>query len=165
MFGNAPKGDTLSELNVMSVLTVELPSGGMVSGVAEARSTIHGLKSAPVPVTAPQPVLPGPALQPHQLFSRSRSRLFGLSIAVVVERMRLKCAVALAAFAKRRPVPLAKRLFRLIVAVPPFTLMPAELSWIEAELSWMSAEAFAPTTEIAVVVLRIDVFPEISIAT
>src|SRR3977135_1277695 len=67
MFGNAPTGFALAELKVMSVLTVELPNAGMVFGVALARSTIQGLKSAPV--TASQPALPGPALQPHQLFS------------------------------------------------------------------------------------------------
>src|ERR1043165_3548071 len=69
MFGNVPAGVALSELKVISVLTVELPSGAIVLGIAEARSTIHGLKSTPAPVTTPQPTLFGPALQPHQLFS------------------------------------------------------------------------------------------------
>src|SRR3954469_784151 len=68
MSGNVPVGVALSELNVMSVLIVELPSARIVFGLAEARRSIQGLKSA-VPVTALQPALPGPALQPHQLFS------------------------------------------------------------------------------------------------
>src|SRR5450432_4716714 len=101
----------------MSASSVDMSNALMVLGVAEVRSTIHGLKSAPAPVTAPQPALPGPALQPHQLFSRSGVRLFGLSIAVVVEMMRLKCAVALAPLLNRRPVPLAYMLLPVIVAV------------------------------------------------
>src|SRR6266568_2996993 len=108
MLGSVPAGTTASEFFVMSASRVDMPNGGMVSGIAEVRSTIHGSKSAPVPVTAPQPVLPGPALQPHQLFSRSSvTRLFGLSIAVVGEIMRLKCAVPVALFVNRRLVPLA----------------------------------------------------------
>src|SRR6266481_2951215 len=93
MLGSVPEGTAVSEFCVMSASSVDMPNALMVLGVAEVRSTIHGLKSASAPVTAPQPALPGPALQPHQLFSRSRIRLFGLSIAVVVEMMRLKCAV------------------------------------------------------------------------
>src|SRR5664279_3418063 len=165
MLGSVPAGATASELCVMSAVRVDVPNALIVLGEAEVRSTIQGLKSAPVPVTAPQPVLPGPALQPHQLFSRSRVRLFGLSIAVVVETMRLKCAVALAPLLNARPVPLAKRLLPVMVAEPAFTLLPTELSWIDCELSWMSAEAFAPVTEIPVVVLLIDVIAKISIAT
>src|SRR5947207_7534549 len=107
MLGSVSAGVTASEFFVMSASSVDMPNALIVLGVAEVRSTIHGLKSAPVPVTAPQPALPGPALQPHQLFSRSRVRLFGLSIAVVVEMMRLKCAAALAPLLNRRPVALA----------------------------------------------------------
>src|SRR6185295_16514564 len=74
----------------------EIPPGGTEPGDALTANTIHGSKSAPVPVTAPQPVLPGPALQPHQLFSRSDVTLFAFEIAVVVAMMRLKCAVTFA---------------------------------------------------------------------
>jgi hypothetical protein len=73
-FGNGrvvtPTGTTVSELCVMSAVTVEVPPALIDAGDALTPRTIHGLKSAPVPLTAPQPVLPGPALQPHQLFSR-----------------------------------------------------------------------------------------------
>src|SRR4051794_11164974 len=93
MFGNVPTGFVLSELNVMSVLTVELPNAGIVFGVALARSTIQGLKSA-VPVTALQPALPGPALQPHQLFSAVTipSTLFKPATLLFTIRLRLRLA-------------------------------------------------------------------------
>src|SRR5437763_2725880 len=91
--GGAGAGTTLSELCVMSAATFDVPPGAIELGVAEAASTNQGLKSTPVPVTAPQPALPGPALQPHQLFSMSEVLFCGLSIAVVVATMRLKCAV------------------------------------------------------------------------
>src|SRR3954465_6563236 len=68
MFGKVPAGDPLSAVTGMSMLTVELSNAAIVLGVAETLSTIQGLKSA-VPVTALQPAFPGPALQPHQLFS------------------------------------------------------------------------------------------------
>jgi hypothetical protein len=64
-----PGGETAFELNLMSAVTVELPPGGIGFGEALTPRTIHGLLSTPVPETAPQPVFPGPALQPHQLFS------------------------------------------------------------------------------------------------
>src|SRR5262245_56271078 len=64
------EGTALSELWVISPVTVVLPPGAIGFGLALMPSTIHGSKSAPVPVTALQPALPGPALQPHQLFSR-----------------------------------------------------------------------------------------------
>src|SRR3954470_19272783 len=69
MSGNVPTGCPLTELNVMSVVTAELPSGAIVLGEADPRSTIQGLKFTPGPTTTPQPALFGPALQPHQLFS------------------------------------------------------------------------------------------------
>src|SRR5262249_15725268 len=85
-----PIGTTLSELCVMSAVIVEVPPAVIEFGDAVTPSLIHGLKSALLPMTTPQPVLPGPALHPHQLFSRFGVRLFGLSIAVVVEMIRLK---------------------------------------------------------------------------
>src|SRR5436190_10720005 len=73
-FGNgsvvSPAGVPAFESCVMSAVTVEVPPGEIEAGEALASSTIHGSKSAPVPVTVPQPVCFGPALQPHQLFSR-----------------------------------------------------------------------------------------------
>src|ERR1041385_3098598 len=109
MFGRTPIGDTALEFFVMSAVRVDMSNGSIGLGEAEVASTIHGLKSAAAePVTAPQPVLPGPALQPHQLVSRSRARLVGLSIAVVVDRKRLRCAVALALLLKLRLVVFAK---------------------------------------------------------
>src|SRR5438128_8699729 len=91
MLGNVPAGIALSELKVMSVLTVELPPAEIVFGVAEARSVIHGSKSA-VPVTALQPALPGPALQPHQLFSAvtTPSTLFKPATLLFTIRLRLR---------------------------------------------------------------------------
>src|SRR5262252_9721647 len=88
-----PAGTAASELCVMSAVTVELFNAGIEFGTAVTPSTIHGSKSAPEPLTTPQPALPGPALHPHQLFSRFTGRLPGLSIAVVGEMMRLKWAV------------------------------------------------------------------------
>src|SRR5262245_26739009 len=103
-----PPGTTLSELCVMSAVTVELPPGPTELGTALTPRTIQGLKSAPAPFTAPQPVLPGPALQPHQLFSRSTAWLLGLSIAVAAI-MRLKWAVTVRGvaelFCNAMPVP------------------------------------------------------------
>src|SRR5436190_18909548 len=73
-FGNGsvvtPTGVPAFESCVMSAVTVEVPLAEIEVGEALASSTIHGSKSAPVPVTVPQPVCFGPALQPHQLFSR-----------------------------------------------------------------------------------------------
>src|ERR1043165_4243433 len=63
-----------SELCVKSAVTVEVPPGVIGFGEAETPRTSQGLKSvvaAPVPVTESQPAPPGPALQPHQLFSTS----------------------------------------------------------------------------------------------
>src|SRR5262252_6485965 len=68
------EGATALELMVMSAVTVEFSSGGIGFGAALTPRTIHGLASrfaAPVPFNASQPALPGPALQPHQLFSIS----------------------------------------------------------------------------------------------
>jgi hypothetical protein len=71
-FGNGrvatPDGTLLSELCVMSAVTVEVPPDATEAGDALTLSLIHGLKSA-VPLTVSQPVLPGPALHPHQSFS------------------------------------------------------------------------------------------------
>jgi hypothetical protein len=56
----------------MSAVTVEVLPGGIEFGTAVTPNTIHGLASvvpAPVPVSVSHPGLPGPALQPHQLFS------------------------------------------------------------------------------------------------
>jgi hypothetical protein len=53
----------------MSAVTFEVPPGAIDEGTAPVFSMIQGLKSTTVLVTVPQPVLPGPALQPHQLFS------------------------------------------------------------------------------------------------
>ena len=53
----------------MSAVTVDEPPGLIVLGTAEPDKTIHGSKSTPLPTTAPQPAVLGPALQPHQLFS------------------------------------------------------------------------------------------------
>src|SRR6185503_10686703 len=89
-----------ADVSVMSAVTVDEPPGVTDVGEAVTPRIIHGSKSAPVPTTAPQPVLPGPALQPHQFFSRSTVWLFALSIAVVVEMMRLKCATAVSGVAE-----------------------------------------------------------------
>src|SRR5471032_2775800 len=89
-------GDTASELYVMSAVSVDVWGGSIVLGTAEVWRTIHGLKSPRVPLAGPQPAWPGPALQPHQLFSRSAIRLWWtVSIATTVEMKRLKCAVTL----------------------------------------------------------------------
>src|ERR1700704_1964139 len=61
-------GTALSELWVMSAVTVEVPPGVIWFGDALTPRTIHGLKSRPAPDAVSQPVPPGPALQPHQLF-------------------------------------------------------------------------------------------------
>src|SRR5215831_11667185 len=88
-----PTGWLPPELCDISAVTSEVVAGVIEFGTALTPRTIHGLDTAPGPVIAPQPVLPGPALQPHQLFSRLAVLLFGLSIAVVPEMIRLKCAV------------------------------------------------------------------------
>src|SRR3954453_10154928 len=125
MSGRTPIGATALEFFVISAVRVDMSNGSIGLGEAEVASTIHGLKSANAPpVTAPQPVLPGPALQPHQLFSRSRARLVGLSIAVVVEMIRLKCAVVLPPLKNARLVVLAYSVFPVIVAVPASTTIP-----------------------------------------
>src|SRR5689334_19553139 len=110
-----PAGTTASEFFVMSAVTVEFPPGVIGLGEALMPRTIHGLKSAPEPVTAPQPELPGPALHPHQLFSRFTVSLFGLSIAVVEAMMRLKCAV-ICAWAACKATPVAMPVIVLPVA-------------------------------------------------
>src|SRR4030095_1157514 len=63
------EGTTLFELRVISAVTVEVSPGAIEAGDALTPRTIRGLKSMPAPPTLPQPVLFGPALQPHQLFS------------------------------------------------------------------------------------------------
>ena len=70
VIGTAPEPEvsTASELVVRSAVTVDVPETRIEVGDASAPSTSQGSESA-VPVTEPQPVLPGPALQPHQLFS------------------------------------------------------------------------------------------------
>ena len=62
-----PSGVTASEFFVISAVTVDVPPSVMELGAAVTPSTIQGSKSTPVALS--QPVLPGPALQPHQLFS------------------------------------------------------------------------------------------------
>src|SRR5215831_14353517 len=89
-----PVGIALAESCVMSAVTVEVPFGLIGFGAALTFSWMRGSKSAPVPFTPPHPVLFGPALQPHQLSLRLGVALFGLSIAVVGEMMRLTWAVA-----------------------------------------------------------------------
>ena len=94
--GNVPEPDvfTASELILMSAVTVELPPCGIGLGDALTPSCSHGLKSA-VPVTVSQPALPGPALQPHQLFSAVTMPSTLLSPVNVFPTMRLKLRFAL----------------------------------------------------------------------
>src|SRR5947209_2164212 len=65
----SPSVSVIAELSLMSAVTVDVPPRVREPGEAPTPSTIHGLKSTPEPLTTPQPVLFGPALQPHQLFS------------------------------------------------------------------------------------------------
>src|SRR6185295_1267887 len=57
-----------AELNRISAVIVDVSPGPIELGEALTPSTSHGLKSTR-PVTESHPPLPGPALQPHQLFS------------------------------------------------------------------------------------------------
>src|SRR5882724_1828369 len=81
------EGTALSELCVISAVTVELPPGVVGLGEALVPSTIQGLESSTpvlpantrVPLAVaphPAPPAPGPKLQPHQLFSTSIVALF-----------------------------------------------------------------------------------------
>src|SRR6266567_4148482 len=108
----------------MSAVTVELPPGAIGFGEALVPSTIQGVKSA-TPETASQPALPGPALQPHQLFSSLTLATEALlKPAVVLPTMRLKCAVPVPLPIKRTPVPLVNRLLLVMLAVPLATSTP-----------------------------------------
>src|ERR1700682_5042094 len=91
--GSVPTGAAASELCVMSAVMFELAPWAMVLGTALTPSTIHGLESA-VPVTASQPALPGPLLQPHQLFSAVTVPSTLLSPVTLFPTMRLKLRFA-----------------------------------------------------------------------
>lgn len=68
IFGSGPpEGIAGAEFVVISAVIVELPAGRIAGDDAATVSTIQGVKF-PGAATVSQPVLPGPALQPHQLF-------------------------------------------------------------------------------------------------
>ena len=110
-----------SELSVMSPVTVELPKAGIGFGEALTLSRSHGLKSA-IPVTLSQPTIPGPSLQPHQLFSALTvpSTLFKPA---VLPTMRFTFGSALPWLWTRTPV-----------ALPRIVLLVSLTGWVPAKL-------------------------------
>ena len=74
MPGKVPTGVKPSEFWVMEAVMDDVEPVKMMEGVAVTPSTIQGFESTfadPLPLTESQPNEPGPALQPHQLFSAS----------------------------------------------------------------------------------------------
>src|SRR5882762_5055625 len=108
----------------MSAGTVEVPPGAIELGVAEPSSTIHGLKST-VPRTALQPALPGPALQPHQLFSAVTKPFTLLSPATLLLTIRLKPSVARPWLCTSTPVAL----FVIVLPVSLTGWLPAKFTF------------------------------------
>src|ERR1700682_2496308 len=126
--GSVPTGTAAAELCVMSAVMFELAPWAMVLGTALTPSTIHGLESA-VPVTASQPALPGPLLQPHQLFSAVTVPSTLLSPVTLFPTMRLKLRFASPWLCTNTPVPLP-----LIVLLVNFTgWLPVKL---EPAIHW-----------------------------
>ncbi len=140
MFGNVPAGVMLSEFIVMSVATRLMPPGTIMFGVAEALRTIHGLKSA-TPMTESQPAVPGPALQPHQLFSAVAVPSTRFKPAVVFPTMRLKLRLARPWLWTRTPV-----------ALPTMVLLVTSTGWLPEKFEPAShwKPIFAPETRLFV---------------
>jgi hypothetical protein len=97
-------GTAASELWVISVVIVDVLPNPIVPGDALMPSTSQGLKST-VPRTPSQPVLPGPALQPHQLFSAVTVPSMLFRPATLFPTIRLKLRVAKPWLCTNTPVP------------------------------------------------------------
>src|SRR5258708_7699283 len=124
----------------MAAATTDDPPGLIVFGVAEPRSTIHGSESTPAPATEPQPALPGPALQPHQLFSipplsvpANPAPLWTVTPELLLLTMRLKPAItsSVKVSSASRKKPVALLMTALPLKLARVSVEPKAISLVE----------------------------------
>ena len=134
-FGTKPEPDvsTPSEFMVSFAVIADVWPGLREDGTAVMLRTSQGLKST-LPVTGLHPALPGPALQPHQLFSATTSPDPALVTPFPTMLLKLMITVGVG-FATATPTVLAAIKLLIIVAFPAASIpVPNRLMVLPTEV-------------------------------